>query len=504
MPAEKPRRTHRPDRSARRKERPGGRSGGREDAGGGAKGKARRSGARNVVSDGGRREKRVNLRALAARLVGEILDANQSLKGVVQREQGRLTREDDRALLRELVAGVIRHLPLIDWAVDECTVRGVEQTQADLLHILRVGVYQILYLDRIPVYAAVDECVEAAKVLNPGAGGFVNGILRSLAEKRDDIFEAPLRFSGLEGAAMRYGMPGWLVRRYTERFGQEADALMSALQIPSPTSLVFLSASAAGQAVPLMEREGFVLIPDGALPLTFSVKGGDPSKSEAFRLGCFYIMDPASQIPALLLPLKGDERVLDLCSAPGGKSVLISGRLNAGGWVLGTDRNARRLRQVKKNIRRTGANRVRLARVDAELALPLRDEWPAVLLDAPCSSLGTLRKNPEIRWQTREEDLAAFSRKQRALLDQTAGTVSPGGVLAYSVCSIEEEETMGVIDGFLADHSEFRPAALRLPSYLKPLLDSPVTGRAFALPHRHAWDGFFVALMRKKGRKTLS
>jgi len=476
----------------RRPDRAKGRAGGPERV---SPGKHFRSGAED-------KERRINLRALAARLVGEILDQRQSLKGVVQREQKRLPREDDRALLRELVAGVVRHLPLIDWAVDECTLRGVEQTQSELLHILRVGVYQILYLDRIPVYAAVDECVEAAKELNAGAGGFVNGILRTLAEKREQIFEAPYLFSGSEGAAMRYGMPRWLVARYMRRFGDDADAVMSALQSAAPTSLVFTSASSAAQAVPIMEREGFALVADGAMPLTFSVKGGNLSESEAFKRGWFYIMDPASQIPALLLPLKGGDRVLDLCSAPGGKSLLIAGRLGVGGWVLGTDRNARRLRQVSENILRTGMSTIRLARVDVEAGLPLRDDWPVVLLDAPCSSLGTLRRNPEIRWQTGEEDLVESARKQGLFLDHAARTVAPGGTLAYSVCSIEEEETTRVIDRFLSEHPDFRAAPLHAPSYLKPLLESPSTGQTYALPHRHPWDGFFVALMRRKGRKT--
>ncbi len=491
------------------------REGGRAEAGGGNPGHRRSaSGPFKAKKGGGKEERgrpvrtavstqdRVNLRAMAATLVAEILDRDQSLKGVVQRQQAKLSRGDDRALLRELVAGVVRKLPAIDWAIDECTRRGVEQTQQELLHILRVGVYQILYLDRIPVYAAVDECVEAAKGLNPGAGGFVNGILRTLAERREEFLEAPYRFSGAEAAAIRYGLPMWLVNRYDERFGEDSDAIMSALQAPAATSLVFTSDQAAAQAMPVMKREGYVLVPDGALPRTFSVEEGNPSESEAFAHGWFYIMDPASQVPALLLPLKGSERVLDLCCAPGGKSILVAGRLGGGGWVLGTDRNARRLRQVAENVRRTGTPGIRLARVDVDQPLPFRDEWPVVLLDAPCSSLGTLRRNPEIRWQTSEAALADSAAKQLRFLDQASRTVAPGGLLAYSVCSIEEEEAEGVIGSFLEGHPEFRLSPMRPPAPLKALLESPSPGMAYALPHRHPWDGFFVAHLKRTARKA--
>ncbi len=495
------------NRRARKGERAeaGGRAPGRRRGASGAfreKKTGRKSGDTRPARAAHATREKVNLRAMAATLVGEILDRNQSLKGVVQRQQAGLSRADDRALLRELVAGVVRKLPAIDWAIDECTRRGVEQTQQELLHILRVGVYQILYLDRIPAYAAVDECVEAAKGLNPGAGGFVNGILRTLAERREEFLEAPYRFAGAEAAAIRYGLPMWLVNRYDERFGEDSDAIMSALQAPAATSLVFTSDQAAAQAAAVMKREGFVLVPDGAIPRTFSVKEGNPSESEAFAQGWFYIMDPASQVPALLLPLKGGERVLDLCCAPGGKSILVAGRLSGGGWVLGTDRNARRLRQVAENVRRTGTAGIRLARVDVDQALPFRDEWPVVLLDAPCSSLGTLRRNPEIRWQTSEAALAESAAKQLRFLDQASQTVAPGGLLAYSVCSIEQEETEGVVRDFLETHPEFRLSPLKCPAWLKTLLESPSPGMAYALPHKHPWDGFFVAHLKRKGRKA--
>ncbi|MEW5765377.1 MAG: transcription antitermination factor NusB [Acidobacteriota bacterium] len=445
---------------------------------------------------------RRNLRALAARLLEEILGANQSLKGVVQREQARLTREDDRALLRELVAGPVRTLPFLDWAIKECTARGPERTQRELLHILRVGAYQILCLDRIPAYAAVHECVEAAKSLNPGAGGFVNGILRSLSEKRGSLLDARIHFPGAEGAALRNGAPLWLALRYERRFGEQGEALLRALAEPASTSILFMGTGAEARGLPILERQGFKLTAEAALPLTYRVDSGNPADSEAFALGLFYVMDPASQIPALLLPVPRGGRVLDLCAAPGGKTIRLALRTGDERRLVAADRNRRRLRQMAQNLRRLGFPFIRLVAAEAPGPLPFTGGWDGVLVDAPCSSLGTLRRNPEIRWQTTEADLARHGARQGRLLSAAADLVKPGGHLLYSVCSIEPEETLDPVQALLATRSDFVPEALKAPEALEPLLEPAGVGRAFVLPSKVPWDGFFVALLKRKGGRA--
>lgn len=421
---------------------------------------------------------------------------------MVQREQKRLAREDDRALLRELVSGVVRRLPHLDRALEAHTDREMGRVQPELLQILRVGAYQILFLDRVPAYAAVHECVKAAKSLNPGAGGFVNGVLRSLSEHRQEALEAPLAFAGSEGAALRLGMPLWLVERYEERFGEEAEPLLRALSEPAVPSLLFLGAPAEAAGLSLLTREGFRLERDPVLPFTHRVLSGDPSRSEAFRQGLFYVMDGASQVPALLLPVKKGDRVLDLCAAPGGKSVRLA--LRAGGelFLVAADRNRRRLRQMAENFRRLSLKTIRVAAVDAAAPLPFAAPFGAVLLDAPCSSLGTLRKNPEIRWQMAEEHLRRHHLRQVSLLERAAEAVRPGGCLLYSVCSLEPEETVEAVEAFLSSHPDFRPRPLEAPPELAALLTPAGEGRGYLLPHRTSWDGFFVALLdrREAGR----
>lgn len=446
-----------------------------------------------------------NIRAVAAKVLGEVLEKSQSLKGTLQEEQEHLPREEDRAFIREVASGVIRNLPLIDWALEDAVERGLSETQSELLQILRVGAYQILYLDRVPAYAAVDECVKAAKGLNPGAGGFVNGVLRSVAEKRGEIQDTTYSVPGPEGLALRLGMPEWLARRYTARFGEaEAEALLTALQEPAPMAILFLSAAAAAQGVPQLRREGLSLKSDPALALTYLVERGNPVPSEAFARGLFYVMDPASQGPASLLPLKGSEAVLDLCAAPGGKTILLSGRLKKGGWVLAVDSSRRRMAKVRENVTRLGLQNVRLALADAGKGLPFRDVWPAVLLDAPCTALGTLRRNPEIRWQIKENEPSNRAQKQLALLSEAGRVTAPGGLLCYSVCSIEEEETTGVLERFLAGHPGFKPEPLKPSAPWKELVTRAGPGCGYLMPHAHAWDGFFIALLKKSGRKVRS
>jgi 16S rRNA (cytosine967-C5)-methyltransferase len=325
----------------------------------------------------------------------------------------------------------------------------------------------------------------------------VNGILRSIADRKAAWLSLP---DGEDAAsvAIRTGMPLWVIRRYMERFGASGgESIAAAFQRPAPTALIFPSEGALAEARPVMASEGWDLIPDPVLPLTFTVNKGNPAFSDAFQRGLFYIMDPASQAPAALVPLQGGERVLDLCAAPGGKTIVLANRLTGGGWILATDVNRRRLKHLEENVKRMKLSNVRLAQLDVDEALPTRDAFEVVILDAPCSSMGTLRRNPEIRWQIREEDLAQRGPKQLAFLEQASRAVAPGGTLVYSVCSMEGEETLEVVHRFLETHREFKPLKPDPPSAWKPMIEEVGEGQFLLLPDRHAWDAFFVAMFRR-------
>lgn len=439
-----------------------------------------------------------NLRATAAKILQTILEKKQPLKTLLQTEQDKLSFEADRALLREMTAGVLRRLPHIDWCIDEAAKRGLENIQPEITALLRVGVYQILFLERVPIYAAVDQCVEAAKILGPPAAGFVNGILRSVAEKKEFFLEAPYRFAGSEGKAMRFGMPAWLAQRYEQRFGEkEAELLMQALQEPPATTIVFANRAAATEGESILSKAGFALGADPDFDLVRIAEGGNPASSEAFKRGLFYICDPASLVPALLLPAKPGTTALDLCAAPGTKTVILSGRVENSGRVVSCDVNARRLRQIRQNTLRLRLENVTLLQANAEQPLPFRRPFSSVLLDAPCSSLGTLRRNPEIRWQIQPGAFSALQQRQLQFLNRAAEAVAPSGHLLYSVCSIEEEETTQVAGQFLEAHPDFKAEPLSVPDFLAPLLEPAGKGQAYCLPNRRKWDGFFVALFKR-------
>lgn len=441
----------------------------------------------------------VNVRARAALALEEILARRQSLKRVVQREQMQIPREEDRALLREMVAGVVRNLPAIDGVLERLVARGIEETEGFLVNILRVGAYQILHLSRIPNYAAVGECVEAAKMVRPGAAGFVNGILRTVAEKGAELQLRQLRDArGPALIALECGVPAWLAERYAARFGVErARAILEAYQKPASPGFLVPVASREVEALDSLREEGVRVEADPVLPRTYRAVSGNPLASKAFKSGLLYMMDAASQVPALLLPVSEGVRVLDLCAAPGGKTAVLAGRPGVTG-VVSVDLEPRRLASMRENMRRMGLSGIELVRADIERGLPFTDAFGAVLLDAPCSSLGTLRKNPEIRWQIRAEEFAGKARRQRSLLQAAASTVAPGGYLLYAVCSLEPEETAEVADAFLASRPEFHPAALRAGSALEPLLEAAGEGRAYLLPDIYHWDGFFVALFQRQ------
>ncbi len=439
-----------------------------------------------------------NLRLMAAEILNDILFKGKKLKTLIEEKQGIFQKESDRALLKEIVYGSLRQIPFLDFAIENFAERSLSETEPIILSILRIGAYQIFFLEKIPFYAAVNECVEATKI--PGfkkAAGFVNSILRKIAEKKEELFSLSYSKPFPDSLAIKYGMPLWIVKRYIKIFGEEeAEKILESYNTPSKNSIVFTSVKdfVASQCY----LKNLILEKNEIFDLTFWVKNGNVSQNEAFNKGLFYICDPASQIPSIALPVKENSFSLDCCAAPGTKTILILKKLPPNSFLFSSDFSKGRLKQLRENKERYSLENVYIVAGDMVNGFCFKEKFFSVLLDAPCSSMGTLKKNPEIRWQISEERIIRESQRQIEMLKKAAETVCKGGFLLYSVCSIEKEETLDVIEQFLTENKEFSKGKLEIDEKIKKAFTMIEDFSIISKPYQHRGDGFFVALLRKK------
>jgi 16S rRNA (cytosine967-C5)-methyltransferase len=407
----------------------------------------------------------------------------------------------DRALVTELVYGVLRWRGKLDWILAEVVDRPLDTLDAPVRHILRLGVYQLCLLTRVPDFAAVDEAVCLARRTGGARhASYVNAVLRAVARSRgrpepNPALE-PLRYWETAGSH-----PGWLVERWIARLGSdEAGRLMAANNAVPPVTVVVNELKARATDV----RDALVKAVPGVaegrwVPGAFHLRGaGSVGNLPGFEEGWFTPMDEAGVFPVLALDVQPGDRVLDACAGGGGKSGLIAARIGALGEVVALDSSPRAIRRLEAARARLGLAAVRPQLGNARAA---GQEWPGqfsrVLLDAPCTGLGTIRRRPEIKWRRRREDLARAATLQRELLAGVAGAVAIGGLLVYSTCSLEPEETDAVVADFLAGHPPFQVedpgAALRRQG---DLVDGEGSLRSW--PHRHETDGFFVVRFRRR------
>jgi 16S rRNA (cytosine967-C5)-methyltransferase len=409
----------------------------------------------------------------------------------------------DRALLNELTYGTIRWRGKIDGQLSQYLRRPLAKTDPFLRNLLRITFYQLLFLDKIPDYAAVNEAVELAR--NHGGGksaGFVNGLLRNfLRDKHRLIGLAPQKDESMAGLAATYSHPEWLVKRWLDEFGAEpAKALMRANNQKAPLVLrVNFRQCTRDELLDRFLKAGINATASLRSPQGISlVSGSAVEKLPGFARGFFQVQSEASQLVAYLLSPLPAERILDACAAPGGKSTHIAEIMRDRGELVAIDSSARGIERIRENAGRLGLQSVRAIRADAshELTELLRAPYDRVLVDAPCSGLGTLRGHPEIKWHRDENDIRRLSRLQSKILSRVAGYLTPGGVLVYATCTLTREENEEIVESFMAQHKEFElEAAAR---YLPEQATHMVREKYFvALPHRDNTDGFFAARMRK-------
>ena len=419
----------------------------------------------------------------------------------------------DRALAHELVYGVLRHRATIDWRLDHVLTGRRERLPPAVTAALRMGAYQILYLDRIPPSAAVNESVQLVKARSQDARqrwpGFVNAVLRGLLRAPAPTWPDPTT-DPVTALAVRYSSPAWLAERWLARYGYEqaASLCQSMLTVPPLTIRANTVRVSRDRLMEDLVQAGSVVSPTSVSPVGLSIeKSGPVTDLRQFQEGAFYVEDEAGQlVPPLLEPQPG-ERVLDACAAPGGKATHLAALMQDRGEVIAMDSSERRLSLLEENCRRLGVTIVKSCIGDLTADSPTSPppgvtsgSFDAALVDAPCSGLGVLKRHPEAKWNKAPGDLMRHQAKQLSLMSRVGDLLRPGGRLVYSTCSTEAEENEEVIDLFLRNHKEFKrePIGSLVPQAASALLTSH--GDLFTLPHMQVMDAFFACRLRKAHR----
>jgi len=410
----------------------------------------------------------------------------------------RPTHARDAALATELVYGTLRWQRYLDWVLAPHSRRPLPSLDTRVLALLRLAAYQIVFLERVPSFAAVDDAVALAGG-KPGVAGFVNAVLRSFARRGAREREPAPPADASETLAIRCSFPTWMAARWMERFGtEESRALMLALNERPPLTVRAntLRVSRDDLAERLAADMGRAPRPTRYAPegLVVDHGSGPPAAWRAFGEGALTVQDEASMLVTRLADPRPGDTVADVCAAPGTKTTHLAQLMENRGRILALDRDARRLASVGEAASRLGIRIVETRPGPVEtLGLEHAAAFDVVLADAPCSNLGVLRRHPEVKWRRQPADLLTSAAHQRAILGAAAGMVKPGGRLVYATCSLEPEENEAVVEDLLGLRADF---AIDTPVDF-PIAADPA-GFVRCLPHHHGTDGFTAVRLRRK------
>ncbi len=408
----------------------------------------------------------------------------------------------DRALLTELTYGTLRWRGRLDGALRPWLRQPLEKTNPFLRNLLRLTLYQLLFLDRVPDYAALNDAVEVAKAHGgTKAAGFINAIVRNYLRQESGLAEPDPLNSPPAALAEYWSHPSWLVKKWLSYFGRKETAeLLKSNNEEAPLGLrANLAQTTQEKLLHRFHSKAIKALATSWSPQGVIIRSSLPvNRLPGFDDGLFQVQGEPSQLVVYLLGPKPGERVFDACAAPGGKTTHIAETMEDRGEVIAADISEKGLRLISENSERLKLNSVRILRADCSKPLneAFQQPFDRILVDAPCSGFGTLRSHPEIKWHRRQPDIKRLSRLQQKILNCCAPLLKPGGVLVYSTCTLIEDENERLVEIFLQSHSEFvlDDAAGYLPQSAKAM----VRGRYFlALPHRHNTDGFFAARMTK-------
>ena len=394
-----------------------------------------------------------------------------------------INKPSSQAFVREIVYGVLEHKLTIDYYLDQLVRNGIENLKAAELTILRMGVYQLRYMNSVPEYAAVNESVVLAKKYCRGKAGFINGVLREYLNRKMQLRLPDRGEDEVRYLSVKYSYSPWIIELWLEHYDMEfVERLLEAGNETAPLTvrLNWLKVMKK-DLIDSLQKKGFEVSEGNLCQNALNVKGTGLLDSEMYKLGMFTPQDESSMLVAEKLDPQQGETIMDVCAAPGGKTTAIAERMNNTGRIIASDIYRRKLDLIDKDARRLGILNIETRSWDAtRVDSSMVQKADRVLVDAPCSGLGVIRRKPEIKYKEYNDDMELLPKKQLAILSASSAYVKPGGVLLYSTCTINPRENEQVVDTFLRKNLSFRQVERKL-----------------LLPDVDKTDGFFICLMKK-------
>ena len=445
-------------------------------------------------------------RIAAYDILSAVSSGTADLPGAIAFARGTLHDDRDRALAFEIATGVQRWRATLDHLIVEFARRHIDRLDPEIVEILRLSIYQLLHLTRVPAAAVVDDAVDLAKRAGKkSASGFVNAILRTISRRRGDLPLPPRpadpadRAAALDYFSVTLSHPRWLAGRWLDRLGFDtAETWMKFNNTAAPLTLRANRLVTTPEALTKhLDDEDVRVRPGEFGPDALLVEEGYPLRGEGLANGWFVVQDEASQLVAIAAAARPGIRVLDACASPGGKTTAMAAAMDGRGLIVASDLRNRRVQLLRQTVQAARASRIAIVQTDLLNPLPFAASFDLVVVDAPCSGLGTLRRDPDIRWRRSEHDLPALAAAELRMLRNAAAVVAPGGRLLYATCSSEPDENEAVADAFVASTDQFTPIDARAAA---PALAEAVVDRRGHLrtePHRHGLEAFFAANFRR-------
>lgn len=451
--------------------------------------------------------KKLSARAMALEILylvdHEDAYSNLALNSVLEKHR---PEKQDRGFVTELVYGTLRTRNTLDWVLGRFLKKPITGLTPWIRNILRVGVYQLMYLDKVPASAAVNESVNLAKRYgHKGTAGLVNGVLRNVVRSLAEITYPDPEKDPVLHMAVKYSHPDWLVERWLKEYGfaETVEFCKANNEIPPNAVRTNTLRISREELKKRLEAEGMQVTEGRLAPETLILEGfKSVGGIAAHREGLFLVQDESSTLVGHALWPAPGSLVIDACSAPGGKTTHLAQLMDNNGRIVACDVHAHKMNLVRENMDRLGITIIEPVLLDAaRLDEKFAGQADYILVDAPCSGLGVLRRRPEIRWRKEPGQLAELRELQLAILDSAARCLKPGGVLVYSTCTVTEEENTSVVQEILRRRPELKLESLSgyLPGSLAglPGLETMPDGFVQFLPHRHGTDGFFISRIRK-------